>query len=514
MSFRPTVQRRRRPRPSGPRAATPLALLTIVSLGVCCRSAPVPGGEVVIAQITSAATLDPHRHDEVSTLSTLSHFYDTLVAFGPEMDIQPSLATRWENPSDTVWRFELRPGVVFHDGRPLGPPDVVASLKRAMTLPDSGVRHYLAAVSEVRAIDKETVEIVARHPAPVLLNKLAFVPIVPRDQGAAPITRPNGTGPYRFLSGSPEATIRGERFLRYWGPPPAFDRVTVLSLPDARQRAEAVPAGRAHLVARFPEEHWEWGRQQPSVRMTSREGLSVTLLAFSLRPRSPFADPRVRRAAALALDRDRLVERAGGLAVPMDQVVPRGVFGYTPGLGPMRHDRAEAMRLLKEAGQSGGFETPFLLPDSQESLGRDVAAQLAAVGIRLHATVLPWGGFSERLSREENTVVLFGWAAVTGDASDALDALLHSPGGGYGSGNRFSYANSELDRLIETSGRTLDPRLRRKLLGQAMAIVREDLPVVPLLARFQLYAVARDLDWTPRLDRRAVAQDVRPGSLR
>jgi ABC-type transport system substrate-binding protein len=62
----------------------------------------------VIGQVTSVVSLDPHLHDEESTHSSLSHFYERLVAFGPELDLRPELAVAWANPSDTVWRFTLR----------------------------------------------------------------------------------------------------------------------------------------------------------------------------------------------------------------------------------------------------------------------------------------------------------------------------------------------------------------------------------------------------------------------
>ena len=185
-------------------AALPALLLSLVALS--CRGR-APKDEIVLAQVTSVVSLDPHLHDEEATHSTLSHFYSSLVNFGPELDVVPELAVSWDNPSDTLWRFHLRSGVVFHDGRPLEAADVVASLRRALDMKESQVRYYLEAVEDVRATDGATVEISTRHPSAALLNKLVFVAIVPRDTPRTPITSPAGTGPYRFVSGRPRERV-------------------------------------------------------------------------------------------------------------------------------------------------------------------------------------------------------------------------------------------------------------------------------------------------------------------
>src|SRR5205814_585744 len=87
-------------------------------------------------------------------------------------DIHAVLAERWENPDDLTWRFHLRRGVRFHDGRLMEAADVVASLERARHHPQSQVAGYLIAVASVREVDGETVEIATARPYPVLLNKL------------------------------------------------------------------------------------------------------------------------------------------------------------------------------------------------------------------------------------------------------------------------------------------------------------------------------------------------------
>jgi peptide/nickel transport system substrate-binding protein len=488
--------------------------LALLSLALSCsrqRELSVPDSHIRIAQITSATSLDPYLQDDERTYSTLDHFYNKLVSFGPELQVQPELAVRWENLSDTVWRFHLRPGVKFHDGRPFGAQDVVTSIRRAQAAPGSQVNYYVQSIREVRAVDDATVVMVTRDPNSVLLNKLVYIAIVPRDTPLSPIVQPIGTGPYRFVAGKAGAAVEGERFERFWGPRPYFRRVSILPFPGIRERADAVPSGVADIAARFPEEFWEWGRQRKNIRTVYRQGISETLLGFSLKPPSPFADVRVRRAVALSIDRGELVRKAlKGLGVPLDQLVPSTVFGFSSQLKPMAHDPALARRLLAEAGFPTGFDTPLYCPDYLENAAQEIAAELLTVGIHVHPASSSFAAFNARWAQSDLPVAIFGWGAGTGDISDFLDALLHSPSNGFGKANHFFYSNEKLDRLIEQSDRTLDPAGRHEILVAAQEIVRDDLPILPLVLRFDLYAVRDGLEWTPRPDRRVRAFDIRP----
>lgn len=475
----------------------------------CPSRRPTRAGDLVIGQIATAVTLDPHLHDELPTHSCLAHFYNKLVTFGPDLEVLPELATHWDNPVDTVWRFYLRRGVTFHDGRPFGAADVVASLQRAQRMPGSPVRYYLDSVEDVQAVGDSIVELRTGFPRPVLLNKLVFVSIVPRDTPWTPISHPVGTGAYRYVSGTAGDVLRGERYPGFWGRPPAFERVTIVPFPNDLLRAEAVERGKADIVSTFPQEHWLAMQGRSGFRLISRPGLGVAMLGFSLRPDSPFADPRVRRAVALTVDRDLIVTRGLlGLGAPIEQVVPPGVFGYSREISPTRRDVAQAKKLLRDARRDGGFDTKCLMPESTEPIGRDVIAQLREVGIRLTPVVVAWPSFRRLWTRDAPPLVLFSWAAATGDVSDAWDDLLRPPG--EGASNLLSYQSPRFTTLLALSGRTLDPVVRLRVLMEIMKVVHDDLPILPLVSGVDLYAVREGLEWTPRRDTQVCAFDVRP----
>lgn len=483
-------------------------LALLVAATGCRRTRPPAHSRIAIGQLTTATTLDPHLQDDERSYSTLDHFYDKLVTFGPEMQIVPGLAVRWENVTDTEWRFHLRRGVVFHDGRPFGAEDVRATILRAQALPGSMVGYYVQSIREVRVVDDATVVFLTRDPSPVLLNKLVFIAVVPRDTPASPIERPVGTGPYAFVSGGPGQRIEGVRFHGFWGPAPDFENVSIVPLPDRRDRAQAITAGRADAVARFPEEFWSAASSQKSMRLVSRQGVSEVLLGFSQKPGSVFADRTLRQAVALALDRKEIAERGlSRLAAPLDQLVPSTVFGYSGRLPPAPHDVTEARRLLALSRSVPRDPLTMIFPDYLRGVAGEVVRQMGALGVRLEPIELPFASFNARWARGDAPLALFGWGAGTGDASDFFDALVHSPMSGFGRSNYFGYASPEMDRLIEQSDRTLDPATRLEALTKAQELLRQDLPFLPLALRFDLYALRKGLAWTPRPDRRVRAFD-------
>jgi peptide/nickel transport system substrate-binding protein len=302
-------------------------------------------------------------------------------------------------------------------------------------------------------------------------------------------------------------------FERYWGPRPAFSRFRVVPLPDARSRAHAIPERRADVVSRFPFEFTAWARGRKGMTLSSRVGLGVAFLGFSLREGSPYRDRRVREAFSLAIDRARMIDASEReYTVNAEQFVPGGVFGYAPPSRPWVHDLARARTLLAEAGHRKGMDATLVLPDTQAGIGARLGELLGEAGIRVRVETLPWDEYYPRWSRGELDLFGFAYTAGTGDASDLLDAAFHSPSASSGAFNSSGYSSAAFDRLVDDSGSILDPYERRRLMNEALAILREDLPAIPLVVRSNLHAASDTITWTARQDRRVRAQDMRPRS--
>jgi peptide/nickel transport system substrate-binding protein len=485
-------------------ATAAVALVFVApALLVGCRQeeppAAVPSRPLRIATYSAPLSLDPHFYNEIATFSFLGNIFEALVRFDSQLSVEPALATSWENPNDLTWRFRLRPGVRFHDGRPLTADDVVASLERARTLPKSGVGNFLVGVEAVRKVDAATIEITTLRPTPVLLNKLCFISVVPAD--APPeIVRPVGTGPYRLAEVDPGKRLVLEASSGWWGGVPAEPVVEFVVVTDAGERVARLVRGEVDLANEIDPDAIPQIEACEECRVAATEGLVVEYLQMRVDV-APFSDLRVRRAVHLALDREAIVaEQLSGQGAAVSQLVGRQVFGHDPEILAPRRDLAAARRLLAEAGLPDGFDSELDMRQGRRA--ETIVRQLGEAGIRLRPNGRPWAEVYERLQKREIVFYLGGVVAVSADASDVFDSKIHSRdmAAGYGDTNSNRYANPEVDALIESSATTMDMKQRREMLQSVMRAVMDDLPIIPLFVPFELYGVRRDLVWEPRRD--------------
>jgi peptide/nickel transport system substrate-binding protein len=171
-------------------------------------------------------------------------------------------------------------------------------------------------------------------------------------------------------------------------------------------------------------------------------------------------------------------------------------------------DAAEARRLVKEAGWPPVRALPVYSAQTYGPIVRQLQLQLEQVGIRVEPRVLPQGEFYGKLQREALPVALFGWSASTGDALEVLELLFHTPVQGRGRFNRSSYSSARFDALVEQADRAARPADRLGFFNEALGVLREDLPALPLMALADLYAVRTGLEWEPPSHRYLQAEDV------
>lgn len=452
-------------------------------------------------------TLDPHLESEFVSFAIASHVYEGLTRLDADLRVEPALAERWESPDALRWRFRLREGVRFHDGRPLTADDVVASLERARRHAGSDWTSYLVAVDRVQAVDPLTVEVVTRRPYSLLLQKLAFILIVPR---GAPerIERPLGTGPYRLLGPPSDRRVVLHAFEGYRGPRPTEEVVHFEMDPSLERVLRAPPGRQPDIVLAVGPEAAGLIARTPGYTLVTRAGVTTDYLQLRM-SRAPFSDLRVRRAVHVGLDRDALVRDVlGGRGRAANQLVGPAVFGHDPSLPRVKRDLAEARRLLAAAGYAEGLEL-----DLEFREGRRVAAlvaQLAEIGIRARPRPQPFGDLSARMRRDEVAMYYGGAMASTGDASDLLDSLVHSrlADRSLGESNTIGYRNPALDGLIESAASQGVMAERRATLSQCLRLALDDLPLVPLIMPDDVYGVREGIEWRPRLDGRVLGAEV------
>lgn len=491
------------------------ALLRRAVLLVAAASLLAPGCRRLLTERTLVVgldnvpiTLDPHHHNDNVTWSLLSNFYDGLVRFSDEMKLQPSLASSWRQLDPTHLEFTLRPGVRFADGQPLRAADVVASFERARSDPRSGIHYYLLGIRAFTAPDDGRVVVETDAPSPTLLNRLVFLFIVPKSEATKPeISSLNGTGPYRPEEIVPGSSLTAVGWNSFRGVPD-IRRVTFRFSEDVGELARSFLANKIDVFRHLPEELVAALPPNAGFRAEPQPQLVVYNIAVNARAttgeaRRALSDPRVRRALLESFDRQRLVREAlRGAGAVASQYVHPVVFGFDPGIQPVPYDPADARSLLAQAGFAHGFEVTFDYRLEQEDIVRLLAADAAKVGIRLKLSPATWPDLVRRATAGETPFMLWGWACTTGDASDFLNACIHSrsPDGGLGYKNYSEFADPEVDALIEKADHEIDPALRLRLLQQAQRQTLRSLPVLPLMLRFQYVGVSGRVAIVTRLD--------------
>lgn len=493
------------------------ALSLVAATG--CRP-EVPARTVVLSLPYDLDSLEPGLRDRLSDFAILSNLYEPLVTTDAHLAVHPCLAERWENPDMTTWVFHLRKGVRFHDGREMTAVDVVYSFQRLFGERDLEARRHILTIQSVRPLAPDRVEIRTRTPLADFLNRIRFIHVVPAGAERATLrTAAVGTGPYRLDAHVPRREVALRRHDEYWGPRPAVGRAVIRLNRQADDALTDLAAGRADLVQANSPEAAGMGTK-PGVAVRRISSIAVKLLFLDVTRertahvtggKNPFRDRRVREAIHVALDRARLARRLASPALPAYQLVPPFIFGYHAGLPPVVPDPARARSLLAEAGYPGGFEATLharqILADGAVAL-RD---SLEEVGIRLNVRSLPEEEFFETTRVQGDfALALTRFGCPTGDAANFLDAGLHTfdPSRGYGQANAGGYSNPEVDRLIEESGRTLDPPPRRRTLERVMEVAMRDLPWIPLYVDEDVYVHRAGLAFEPRLDNYVIVSEI------
>lgn len=485
-----------------------LCAVSALAFGLACRQQPA---EAVFAISTpyEIHTLDPHALNRLDNVALSANLYEPLVRRDADLKLQPALAVRWFSESPSTWIFDIRPGVQFHDGRALAATDVVRTFARLRDRPELQLGVNTREIESVRELGPMRVEIRTRRPMPVLLNLLSAVAILPA--GDADAARPVGTGPYRLAEWKRGESLRLSPHAGYWGKRPELRNVLVRLRRAGEEAGSDLLAGRSQ-IAILNSRAAESTVAAAGLGVVRRTGLFVKFLGFDLARETtphvtgvktnPFRDPRVRQAISLAIDRARLVERVPEPAVPANQPVPPVVFGFNPDLPDLPLDLQAARALLRKSGHAHGFGVTLHTRRAVASSAAVLQEMLAPIGVRVSVVEL---GDSE-LEAAAPSLYLGRFACETGDASDMLTVAMHA-------------ADSSLLRATDPAGQTLQAAIREALeselpeaRGQAlrglMAMVMQNLPIVPLYFDEEVYGLRGGWTWRPRADGYVLAAEV------
>ncbi len=459
--------------------SAPLRLcgLLVLLLLAGCEQPPDPAIRFGLAQ--APITLDPRFATDAASYRVNRLLYCPLVEFGEDYRPRPKLA-RWERVDPLRYRFTLLDDCRrFSDGRRLTAADVVATYRSVLAEGSkSPHKGSLSMVESVRAPDEETVEFRLTRSDPLFPGRLTLG-VLPRaliEAGHPFREQPVGSGPFNFLAWPAPGELHLIR--RSDG-----QEVVFLKVPDATVRVLKLLRGEIDLTqGDLPAELLRWAEQREGVKVIASRGDTFAYIGFNLAD-PVTGDPRVRRAVALALDREAIIRYLlGGHARPAAAILPPDHWAGYRGEAGFAHDPAAARALLREAGY--GPDHPLRLSYKTSSnaqrlrIATVIQDQLRQAGIEVEIRSYDWGTFYSDIKAGRFQMYTLAWVGLK--MPDIFRYVFHSTSVPPAGANRGRYADPEVDALIEQAEATPAEAEQAGIYRRIQQRLLETLPYVPL----------------------------------
>ena len=439
-------------------------------------------GTLRVAIPSNLNTLDPAKTKlgEEYILNFL--LFGGLTEINASGAVIPDLALTWTPDADQkVWRFTLRKGVKFHNGREMDANDVKTTFDRILDPATGSVaRAVFDIVDKVEVVDKYTVVFRLKIPysgfPEVVSDRQAR--IVPKDQLDTLASTPIGTGPFKFKSWLPGDRVEIVKNPDYYvAGVPRLDGVLFRIMPESAAEVAALQTGAIDLVWSVPLEAIKDLEKDKNIVIDAVPTSSWDGLIMNV-TQKPFDDVRVRRAVALAIDKKTMVDLAlFGHGKPSHTMISPASRFYNADLPIGTADTARAKKLLAEAGYPDGFETTLFVSSGRPARDRIAVVSremLKAIGIKANIERVPFDKFIRDIEGKAPFYVdgFLGRATV----DNAIYPWFHSNGSW--SSQLWHYKNPELDTVLDKARGATSDQERIRLYKEFQKLALENPPGV------------------------------------
>jgi peptide/nickel transport system substrate-binding protein len=459
---------------------------------------PARGGTIIWAVHEGMPHFDIHADGTYILAQPVGPLYNSLLAFDLYNNgkIVGDLAESWEvAPDGKQITFSLHKGVKFHDGSDFTCADAKYSLEKLADPKRSAVA-MVAMMGNVfvsaTCRDDFTLVMALKQPSPAVLSLLADAHAVMMKAGIAEqVDRKDpkflvGTGPFKYKSHTPGVDFRAERNPNYWKPGvPHIDGYQAVVMADltkifASFRARQLTmTGIGRHLEKPEADILKKDFPDAVVALGPRAGWDSFVMNNS---KPPFSDPRVRKAVALATDREKMIEiGAEGWGVPGGYIGPHTPYGLSPAelqkypqFGEdMAKRQAEAKRLLAEAGYARGLDVEYVVRRGPMYERGALSRQddLKKVGINLKLTLVDTAAFRERTENGDFQAYTVLSATSIDDPDRYYDRLVCNS-----TSNLAKYCNPEFDKLFAEQSQMFDVQKRAEITHKMEHILLKDIP--------------------------------------
>lgn len=451
----------------------PTSALCAVTLALSCTAYAEPSGTFRQAHeygFGNQSSLDPSSKGRIFQIT--NKLMSRLVREDSEGKPSPDLAVGWESSDDaTVWTFNLRESVKFHDGSDFDAADVVYSLNRILD-PDAGspVHSAIKMVDKVEAISPTAVRLTLNTPfADLPLQLLDYrLRMVPEGSSDTIATTGIGTGPFILEKFDPQGTSVIVANPDYYEGPPGVARMEIIGIPDAQARIQALLGGQIDMERGItPQQRVLFeGSEKFNIQEVPTGNWRGIVFRTDV---EPFSDPRVRKAIRMAVDRETLLALVEG---------GNGTVACDSPVGPADQYRADlscpqdikgAKALLAEAGFPDGIDIDIYvatLEATWPAMAEAYQAQAAEAGIRANIIQVPSDGFWSEVWMKKDV-------AMTRWNERPADLVLHEVYLSSAKWNESFYKDNEFDEMLAAARRELSFDRRKAIYVKAQEHLQE-----------------------------------------
>jgi peptide/nickel transport system substrate-binding protein len=472
---------------------------------------PVKGGTVTLAFTEDPNSMDAILGYNLPAWQSLMNLYRGLMIYEGDRAV-PDMAADWPeiSPDGTVYTFQIKPGIKFHNGREVEAADFKYSLERVLD-PEwaSWANYYLLSiqgaeavmngetkeVSGIEVVDKYTLRFTLTAPDMTFMNVLALPNnwVVPKEEvekwGTEFELHPVGTGPFilqEFVPGEKAVFVRNPDFYQE-GQPYIDETIMYFGIEPSTallrmEKGEVdVLFGDMIPAADFPRligdaKYSDWMFEEPSM-YTWWLGLNNKM--------PPLDNIPLRQALNLAIDKEKIAKLTGGKGKPLWGIYPSTAPGFDPNFRPYDFDPEAAKAKLQEAGFADGLTLELLIGEDPLSatLAQAIQQDLAQVGVTIEIKQVSDAVSYDMIVAGEGQTYLNSWYMIQPDPADLINNLYMTDAGS----NQDFYSNPKVDELAVQALGEQDREKRMQLYHEIEQILMEDAVHVPLINNISFY---------------------------